>query len=357
MNKGRFAKTPQREGRIVKENNQKVKKIIIRVITALSFTLFVLYEVYILTLTDTQRSGRIMGIVVFLFITLASYMALIHRRVFRVLRMVLLIAGLLELFLMKLINVPAIFGSLNLKNTPSVLNCAIYVFAQLGTLILLFYYLAIRIKKKIRNNRKISVCLMSVVIVLFVSCLLMECVLMLKFRVNIEHGLGLKLLSRIAYCMGFVGTAVGFMIPSATGISAEEQYINKEQGDADIMVTSPQTDRSHYDKEKMRHIAHADDDFMMTAPQSSKSHSDKNKMRHMAHSDDDVMVSAPKSGKSHSDKNKMRHMAHADDDFMMTSPKSDKSHSDKKRHSNYDDTLVFSDSDDIRNHTIRYRKK
>ena len=152
------------------------------------FTFFTAYQIYLLIQIDTQRNGRLIGIIFYLFITAASFFALVHKTGLRIARSVLLIAGLLLLFGIKLFNASAIFGSLDFANAPSVLRCAVYVVSQLGTIMLAVYYLFFRHNKKINSKRKLIVALMAFVIVLYVSVLIMECVLIMNYRVNIEAG-------------------------------------------------------------------------------------------------------------------------------------------------------------------------
>ena len=360
----------------MKESSLKTKKVIIRSLTAVSFLLFIAYQVLVLTQTDDSRIGRIIGIVIFVLITAASFLALTHNRIVKVLRIILLTLGLSANFIIKLTNIPAVFGALDFSQIPSVLNCGVYIGAQLGTIILLAYYLIIRRNSKIKNKRPVTVIFMSLVIALFVLCFIMECVLMFKYHIGINVNLPLTLLSRICYCFGFVGTAIAFMLPPSTEGTEEDvqKYFNKEQAEAEDMVISTQDSahssgknggriaavdddfmltttenksHSHSDKNRGR-IASVDDDFMLMTPTKSKSHSDKSK-RHMTHVDDDFMLMTPTKSKSHSDKSK-RHMTHVDDDFMLIPTAKEKSHSDKNKnkkrsHSQDDDVLVFSNTE------------
>ena len=234
----------------MKESTLKPVKTTVRILTGLSFLLFIAYQLFLMMQLPEQRFGRLIGIILYLFITVASFFALSHNRVIRVLRSVFFLSGFIALFLIKLLNLFPLFGSLDFSNTPSVLNCAVYVATQIGTLIFVLYYLIIRTNKKIKNKKKITAVLMFFVIALYVSTLLMECVMIIKYRVNIDLSGLSTVISRFIYFFGFVGTAVSFMLPSTKVQSSTEQYINKKQIDEDVMVMSPKKESSHSDKDK-----------------------------------------------------------------------------------------------------------
>ena len=220
----------------VEGSNLKISNIIVYIVTGLSFALFTAYQVFLAVQIPEQRAGRIIGIVFYVFLTAASFLALIRIPVLRITRSVLLLAGLLLLFAMRLFSASAVFGSLDFANTPSVLYCAVYVFSQLGTFILAFYYLLFR-RNKINRKRKLIAALMSIVIVLYVSVLVMECVLILKYRVNIDLSVKFTVLSRILYCLGFAGTAVGFMLPVQEP-AAPEDMLNQAMDEGDLVFSN-----------------------------------------------------------------------------------------------------------------------
>ena len=222
----------------MKEPNSAILKLgtAINIITAVMFTFFTAYQIYLLIQIDTQRNGRLIGIIFYLFITAASFFALVHKTGLRIARSVLLIAGLLLLFGIKLFNASAIFGSLDFANAPSVLRCAVYVVSQLGTIMLAVYYLFFRHNKKINSKRKLIVALMAFVIVLYVSVLIMECVLIMNYRVNIDLTRKYTVIGRLLYCFGFVSMAAGFMLPIRGLIDPED--MQKQAADEDDLVFS-----------------------------------------------------------------------------------------------------------------------
>ena len=263
----------------MKEPNSAIIKIgiAINIITAVMFTFFTAYQIYLLIQIDTQRNGRLIGIIFYLFITAASFFALVHKTGLRIARSVLLIAGLLLLFGIKLFNASAIFGSLDFANAPSVLRCAVYVVSQLGTIMLAVYYLFFRHNKKINSKRKLIVALMAFVIVLYVSVLIMECVLIMNYRVNIDLTRKYTVIGRLLYCFGFVGMAAGFMLPSSRGKSSTEEYINKEQSDAEVLVSSEKKDKPRSDKDKKRNPVLDDANIVFSTTKSRGSHSKKHR--------------------------------------------------------------------------------
>lgn len=56
--------------------------------------------------------------------------------------------------------------------------------------------------------------MMSIVIALYVACLITECVMLIVYRVNTELSLKVTLISKFVYCFGFVGLAGGLMLPA-----------------------------------------------------------------------------------------------------------------------------------------------
>ena len=207
--------------------SNKILQFIIRLLTALAFSFFTVYQIVMLFAVDASKVGRLLGIICFLMITLASFFALGNKKVLLLLHMILLIAGLILNFLFKLMNVPAIFGNLDFSVTPYVLNFFVFILSQLGTILLAVYFLVVRNKKETLIERKLTFIMMSIVIVLFVACFVMECIMMIAYHVNYEFSLKVALLSRAAYCFGFIGTAVGFMLP-APFIEEDEEYKKKE---------------------------------------------------------------------------------------------------------------------------------
>lgn len=219
------------EDRIIQEEatffENKVLQFIVRFLTALSFALFTFYQFILLLAVETSKTGRLLGIICFVMITVATFFSLSNKKGLLLMHMILLIGGLMMNFFIKLSNIPTIFSDLDFKVLPSVLCCLVYIFAQVGAVLLAAYFLAIRNKKETMVERKLTYILMSIVIVLYVAAFAMECVLIIKYRVNIDLDRRLfTLLSRAAYCAGFVGTAIGFMLP-APYIDDDENYKQK----------------------------------------------------------------------------------------------------------------------------------
>ncbi len=203
---------------------------VINILTGLFFTTFTAYHIFLFAQIEVNRFGRLLGIVVFLCFSAASFFALVPKTAFRIARTALLIAGLTFNFIFKLFNAQVVFSTLDFSYLPSILNCAVFIFSELGLLILLVYYLFFRLsmkkrsKRKAKTRKKLSAILMSVVILLFVLCLVMECVLLLRFNMNIDLGLNTTFVSRFLYCFAFVGMAIGFMLPNTESDLDESDY-------------------------------------------------------------------------------------------------------------------------------------
>ena len=94
------------------------------------------------------------------------------------------------------------------------------------------------------------------------------------------------------------GIAVGFMLPPSQIEDENEEYINKEQADADVMVISPENKKPREEEERRRNLVIDDADIVMS-PQSNKSHSKKNKPKTPVRDDDDFVFSTPENSKKH----------------------------------------------------------
>ena len=225
------------EGSIL--TNRKLQ-FVIRLLTALAFAAFTFYQFILLFAIDTSRFGRTLGVVSFLLMTVASFLALSGKKKVQTVSSVILVIGLFTVFLIKLLNVPGMFGILSFSNPSSVLNCSVFILSEAGAVILAVFHLTLRNDRDTAAKRKAVVILMSAVIALYVACLVMECVLLIKYRVNINLSLKVTLISRFVYCFGFVGTAVSLMLPAP---KAEEEaksgefiYSEDEEDEIDLIL-------------------------------------------------------------------------------------------------------------------------
>ena len=218
----------------------KVFQMVVRLIVALSFILFTAYQVYLAIHIEQSRVGRLIGIGIYVLITVASILAIFHNERCWAVHAVLMVVGLLLLFVVKLINLPVIFNMLSLGDTPSVLDGVIYFLSQLGTLLLIFGYLLPRANLAKNTLLKRETVLMSVVIVLFVVCFVMDCVLLLKYHANIELSLKLTLASRALYLVGFAGTAFSFQFPEPQPVLEERKgnyiYSDDSEDEVDLVI-------------------------------------------------------------------------------------------------------------------------
>ena len=186
----------------------------IKIATALSFTLFLIYQVVLTVQIDTNRVGRLIGIGFYLLLTVASYLSFSEKYSVWIAHSVLFVAGLVMLFSMRLFNLSAFIEQLDFSNLPSVLNFLSYILPQIGTLVLVAGYLALRADLENRTIQILETVLMTVAIVLYVLTFIIECVLIIVYRINVDVSRKLTLLSRLLYCMGYVGTAISFTLPA-----------------------------------------------------------------------------------------------------------------------------------------------
>lgn len=218
----------------------KVFQTVVRLIVALSFVLFTAYQVYLAIHIEQSKIGRLIGIGIYALISVASILAIFHNEKCWAVHAVLMVIGLLLLFGVKLINLPVIFSMLSQGDTPSVLNGVIYFLSQLGTLVLIFGYLMPRANLAKDTLLKRETVLMSVVIVLFIACFVMDCVLLLKYHATIELSLKLTLISRVLYLIGFAGTAISFQFPESLPVAEERKgnyiYSDDNEDEVDLVI-------------------------------------------------------------------------------------------------------------------------
>ncbi len=313
----------------MKETSLKTLKMIIRSITALAFALFTAYQIYVALKTDVALYGRIIGIVCYTFLTAASVFALIHQRGIRILRSVLFVAGLAVLFFMRLLSVARVFGTLDFSFFPSVLYCTEYLTSQLGTLVLLLYYLAIRTNKFIKNKRRVTIIMMAVAIAFFVLGLISEWVLRAKYGYNIDLDLKTTLISRVLFFCGFALTAVNFMLPPTKVESEEEQYIIKEQSEAEILVSSSEENRNHPAYDKKRNPTLEDANIILNTVNSGRPHSHGERKRSPVLDEADIILDPAQTTRPHSHSEKKRSPVLDDADIFF--PDTENTHSKKHK--------------------------
>ena len=78
---------------------------------------------------------------------------------------------------------------------------------------------------------------MAFVIVLYVACFVIECVLLMKYRMNIDLSRRFTVISRFFYCLSFVGMAVNFMLP-VQEIEAPDDLMDQPTDDDILFSTS-----------------------------------------------------------------------------------------------------------------------
>lgn len=302
----------------MKETSLKTLKIFVRSITALAFALFTAYQIYMALKTDVGLYGRIIGIVCYTFLAAASVFSLIHQRGIRILRSVLFVAGLAGLFFMRLLSVARVFGALDFSFFPSVLNCSEYLASQLGTLVLLLYYLAVRTNKYIKNKRRVTIIMMIFVIAFFGLGLISEWTLRAKYGYNIDSTLQLTLISRVVYFCGFALTALNFMLPPTKVESEAEQYIIKEQSEAEILVSSSDENRNHPAHDKKRNPTLDDANIILNTVNSGRSRSHGERKRSPVLDEADIILDPAQTTRPHSQGEKKRSPVLDDADIVFS---------------------------------------
>ena len=302
----------------MKETSLKTLKIFVRSITALAFALFTAYQIYMALKTDVGLYGRIIGIVCYTFFFFFSVFSLIHQRGIRILRSVLFVAGLAGLFFMRLLSVARVFGVLDFSFFPSVLNCSEYLASQLGTLVLLLYYLAVRTNKYIKNKRRVTIIMMIFVIAFFGLGLISEWTLRAKYGYNIDSTLQLTLISRVVYFCGFALTALNFMLPPTKVESEAEQYIIKEQSEAEILVSSSDENRNHPAHDKKRNPTLDDANIILNTVNSGRSRSHGERKRSPVLDEADIILDPAQTTRPHSQGEKKRSPVLDDADIVFS---------------------------------------
>lgn len=212
----------------------------LRLLTATSFALFTLYQIVLSVQIDTNRLGRMFGIGLYLLITVASFLDLSEKYSVWMVHSVLLVTGLLLLFAMRLINLPSMIGSMKPSDPASVLNGIVYILSQIGTLVLAGGYLMLRADLEPKQMRRLEIVLMIVAIVLYVSCYVMECVLLIKYRVNIDLSRKMTLISRTLFYFGYIGTSINFILPAPKRNEkkrpGEFYYSDDDEDEIDLVI-------------------------------------------------------------------------------------------------------------------------
>ena len=185
----------------------------VRLFTALPFLLFTAYQFFMAVQIETNRLGRLIGLVLYMFLTIASFFVFTHNYLFRITRTILLITALTMLFVIRILNLPALINSFDISHPVSVLNGILYVITQIETLVLLADYMVARSKMKEKKRFKITAFMTVILILMYISCLMIECLLMFRYHTNIDLRLDLALISRILYCFAFIGATVCLMFP------------------------------------------------------------------------------------------------------------------------------------------------
>ena len=181
---------------------------VVKLTTMLAFSLFTAYQIYMAIQIETNRITRLIGVFLYLIIPVASLFTFSYSpRLQKKVRSILMIISLMLLFIVRLINIPALIQSLKILDLPTALNFSAYVLPQLGTIILTVMWF---IWRRPYVKYKSIAPLIPVAIAIYVLCFASECVMMIRYRLNVEGSLKLALLSRLFYFLGFSGIACTF---------------------------------------------------------------------------------------------------------------------------------------------------
>lgn len=211
-------------------------QLFIRLLTALSFGLYTVYQIYLSVMIEESRFGRLTIVFILLLITISSVLMFFDNHKAAKARTILFVLGMLLLVFVKMINIPVLFGNLDSSDPVSVMNCVIFVLTQLGAIGLIVYFITLRSSEEFRKKQTLRVVLSLIVAALYLACLVMELIMLIKYRANIDLGLKLTALSRFLYFFGFAGTAVCLMLPALL-VEVEHktgEFVFSEEDDDDI---------------------------------------------------------------------------------------------------------------------------
>ena len=217
----------------------RITQYTLKFLTAMCFLLFTAYQFYLLAEIPTNRPGRLAGNIFYIFITIASFLVFSHNTKVRVVRTVLMVAGLWLLFLAKLLNLAPYVDFMDPEKPYTILNFAVYICSQVGTLVLLVEYLIARSKIKQEVRLKITLALMIAAMVLYTSCLVMECTMILKYNFFIDTSVKLTLIARLLYFFAYIGTAFIWRLPAPNkrkGEEEEELFPGKDENEVDFVI-------------------------------------------------------------------------------------------------------------------------
>lgn len=211
-------------------------QLFIRLLTVLSFGLYTAYQIYLSVIIETSRFGRLLSVSILLLLTISSALMFFDNHKAAKARTILFVLGMLLLVFVKMINIPVLFGNANPSDPPSVMNCVVFVLAQLGAIGLIVYFITLRSSEEFCKKQTLLVVLSLIIAALYLACLVMELIMLLKYRANIDLGLTLTALSRFFYFFGFAGTAVCLMLPALL-VEVEHktgEFVFSEEDDDDI---------------------------------------------------------------------------------------------------------------------------
>ena len=189
-------------------------QLFIRLLTALSFGLYTVYQIYLSVMIEESRFGRLIIVFILLLITISSVLMFFDNHKAAKARTILFVLGMLLLIFVKMINIPVLFGNLDSSDPVSVMNCVIFVLTQLGAIGLVVYYITLMSSSEFRKKQVLRVVLSLIIASFYLACLIMELIMITKYGAIIDTSRKLTILSRFLYFFGFGGTAICLMLPA-----------------------------------------------------------------------------------------------------------------------------------------------
>ena len=211
-------------------------QLFIRLLTAISFALFTAHQTYLTIQIETARYGRLVAVICYLLITIASFLMFADNRKAANARTILFVVSMLFLVFYRLLSIPGLFGRLSTPDPVSVLSCVVYVLSQLGSIGLVVYYITLMSSREFRKKQTLRVVLSIILALFYFSCLVMELIMISKYHANIDTSAKLTVISRFLYFFGFGGTAICLMLP-ALMVEVEHkpgEFVYSEEDDDEI---------------------------------------------------------------------------------------------------------------------------
>lgn len=220
--------------------SNKIAQFIFKLITALSFLAFTVYQTYLAINIENNRTGRLIGIVVYLLISIASFLDISQKYNVWVAHIIIMVVGLLTLFIMRLLNAGAVFEAVDPSYSPSVMYCTVYVLSQIGTLFIIVGYLMFRADLSQKRMQILMIVIMTATILMYAVAFILEAILLIKYRLIVDISVRYTLLSRLLFFVGFAGRAFCIMLPAPKREKKSQEghflYSDADKEEIDLII-------------------------------------------------------------------------------------------------------------------------